>query len=231
MLRWILVVLLAANALMWAWGRGWLGGSPGSAQREPERLAQQQAPERLKWLSADEAQKALRHVPVCREVGPWPDLAAVPAARAALAALGVNDVQAWVQTQAGEWAVATRAADDAEELARKKQVLARVGVEAKAERLGAEAQRSWVVSRHSSRADAQAELARLREAKGLRALRLVTTQEPSRNFYLRSADWPAARAQATGAEWPGAPRACGTGLSAVPEAVPAAASAPASAAR
>jgi hypothetical protein len=230
MLRWILVVLLAANALMWAWGRGWLGGSPGSTQREPERLAQQQSPERLKWLSAEEAQKALRHVPVCREVGPWPDLAAVPAARAALGALGVQDLQAWVHTQPGEWAVATRPADDADELARKKQVLARVGVEAKAERLGTEAQRSWVVSRHSSRNEAQAELNRLRD-KGLRALRLVTTQEPSRNFYLRSADWPAAQAQATGADWPGAPRACAAGLSAVPEAAPAAASSPASAGR
>ncbi len=226
MLRWLLVVLLMANALMWAWGRGWLGGSPGSEQREPERLALQVEPDRLQWLSPEEAQRARRHVPVCREVGPWSDESALPAARAVLASSGVPDVQLWGQTLPGVWAVATRDADDAADLARKKQVLARAGVEAKAERLEGETQRSWVISRHASQAEAQAALNRLRDGKGLRALRWVTVQAPRRELYLRSADWPQAQAQATAPEWPGAPRACAAGLSLVPEAADTSASAP-----
>lgn len=225
MLRWLLVVLLMANALMWAWGRGWLGGSPGSEQREPERLALQVEPDRLQWLSADEAKRALRHVPVCREVGPWSDVTALPAARAVLASAGVPDVQLWGQTLPGMWAVATRDADDADELARKKQVLARVGVEAKAERLAGETQRSWVISRHASQAEAQTALNRLRDGKGLRALRLVTVQSPRQELYLRSADWPQAQAQASAPEWPGTPRACAPGLSRLPEAADSPASA------
>lgn len=230
MLRWLLVVLLMANALMWAWGRGWLGGTPGSEQREPERLALQVEPERLQWLSPEEAKRARRHVPVCREVGPWDDPAALPAARAALASAGVPDVQLWGQSLPGVWAVATRDADDADELARKKQVLARVGVEAKAERLEGESQRSWVISRHASQAEAQAALARLRDGKGLRALRLVTLQAPRRELFLRSADWPQAQAQASATEWPGTPRACAPELSRLPEAADSPASAASAAA-
>jgi hypothetical protein len=138
----------------------------------------------------------------------------------------VHDLQLWSQALPGEWVVATREADDTDELARKKQVLARVGVDAKAERLVGEAHRSWVVSRHASRAEAQADLARLRESKGLRALRLVTVQEPRRELYLRSADWPQAQAQASAPEWPGTPRACAASLSLVPEAADTPASSP-----
>jgi hypothetical protein len=225
MLRWLLVVLLGLNALLWAWSQGWLGGNPGSAQREPERLAAQVAAERWQALSPEEARRALRHVPVCREVGPWPDAAPLPIAREALARLGVPALQAWVLERPGEWVVATREADDAEELGRKKSVLNRAGVEATAERLPSESNRSWVVSRHTQREAAQAALNRLREGKGLRALRLVVAQAPGREWVLRSADWPAAQAHAQAPEWPGAPRACAPGFSLAEAPAPAASAA------
>jgi hypothetical protein len=230
MLRWFLVVLVVANALMWAWGRGWLGGTPGSAQREPERLTQQLAPERLQWLSAEEAKRAMRHIPVCREVGPLASPEALAGARAALASAGVNEVQLWGQTAAGEWVVASREADDAADLGRKKQALARANVEAQAERLGEDQRRSWVLSRHASRAEAEAALTRLRDSKGLRALRSVMTRAPRSETFLRSADWPHAQAKLQAPEWPGSPRACADGLSRLPETADSAASAPASAA-
>jgi hypothetical protein len=229
MLRWLLVVLLGVNALVWAWGRGWLGGNPGSTQREPDRLAAQVAAERWQALSPAEARQALRHVPVCREVGPWADAAALTPAREALQRLGVPDLQAWSLQRPGEWVVATREADDADELARKKQVLARASVDAQAERLPGETKRSWVVSRHAQREAAVTALNRLRDGKGLRALRLVTTQEPRGEWVLRSADWPAAQAQAQAPEWPGSPRACAPGFSPAEAPAPTA-SAPSSAA-
>ena len=49
MLRGVVVLLVLANALTWAWGQGQLDflgwGRP--EQREPQRLAQQIAPERI----------------------------------------------------------------------------------------------------------------------------------------------------------------------------------------
>ncbi|MFN3610752.1 SPOR domain-containing protein [Tepidimonas sp.] len=56
MLRALVVLLLVANGALWAWQSGWLGpaGGPGAADaaREPQRLAQQVAPERLRLLNA-----------------------------------------------------------------------------------------------------------------------------------------------------------------------------------
>jgi len=83
---------------------------------------------------------------------------------------------------------------------------------------------------HASQADAQAALARLRDGKGLRALRLVTVQAPRRELFLRSADWPQAQAQASASEWPGTPRACAPELSRLPEAADSPASAASAAA-
>lgn len=216
MLRWTLALLLLANLALAAWGQGWLGGNPGSAQREPGRVDLQLRPEALQWLPAAEAALLARPLPVCREVGPLPDAAAQARAAARLQSLGVGTgangaaaLQAWTQTLAGEWAVATRSAEDDEELDRKRQVLARAGLgNLKAEKLVGEGDPSWVVSRHPQRAPAQAELNRLRESRGLRALRVVTVREASQPHWLRSADWPRAQAQLRDPLWPGEPRAC-----------------------
>ncbi|MFY8018387.1 MAG: hypothetical protein ACOVN9_09735, partial [Inhella sp.] len=56
----LLSALVAANGLLFAWGQGWLGGQPGSTQREPARLAAQVNPERLKLLSPEAASAASR---------------------------------------------------------------------------------------------------------------------------------------------------------------------------
>ena len=55
MLRALVVLLLVANGALWAWQIGWLGwvSAPRAADaaREPQRLAQQVAPERLRLLN------------------------------------------------------------------------------------------------------------------------------------------------------------------------------------
>lgn len=206
---WVLSLLLAANVLLWAWGQGWLGGSPGSAQREPARLDLQLRPETLQWVPGDEAARLAKPLPQCREVGPLPDAAAQARAAARLQALGVPALEGWVLSTPGEWAVATRPSEDDAEQARKRQVLVRAGLTVlKAERLLNEGDPSWAVSRHPQRAAAVAELNRLRDSRGLRALRLVTVREPAQAAWVRSADWPRAQAQARDALWPAEPRAC-----------------------
>jgi hypothetical protein len=47
MLRALVLALLAANAVVYGWGQGWLSpllAPPGAAEREPERLYQQVRP-------------------------------------------------------------------------------------------------------------------------------------------------------------------------------------------
>lgn len=58
MLRWLVLALLLANALFWAWSQGWLGalfGAAPGAQREPWRLQQQVRPETVRVLPASAA--------------------------------------------------------------------------------------------------------------------------------------------------------------------------------
>lgn len=58
MLKFVFWALLAANAALLAYGQGVLG-QPGAGEREPARLKNQLAPERLTQLTAVEAKRAL----------------------------------------------------------------------------------------------------------------------------------------------------------------------------
>lgn len=87
MLRAWVVGLLVANGAFWAWSSGRLDAwvpSARESQREPQRLAQQQHPERLKvtsarWKPPASAAVAAPHLPqasgasanLCLEVGPY----------------------------------------------------------------------------------------------------------------------------------------------------------------
>ena len=88
MLRGLVLLLLLANALFFAWARGWLGPAPHHAEREPERLAAQVRPEALKLLP-----------PVAAS-------AAVQAARAAAVANGYACLQEIAPAASAPWALA-----------------------------------------------------------------------------------------------------------------------------
>lgn len=97
MLRALLVLLIGANILFFAWARGWLAPSwppPRAGEREPQRLAAQVQPERIQVLTPQAASAALsaarEAARVCLEAGPF-DAAALAAAEAALAAAGLPD--------------------------------------------------------------------------------------------------------------------------------------------
>jgi len=95
MLRTLLVVLVAANGVAFAWTQGWLEPmlhAPGQAEREPARLASQVRPESVRILApaaaSDAAGAARLAVPRCVEVGPF-GLVDAAAAESALEAGGL----------------------------------------------------------------------------------------------------------------------------------------------
>lgn len=89
MLRGLLVGLLVANLLFWAWTQGALTSLTGQnpqGDREPQRVAEQRHPERIHVLPPGSLEKTAPR-PQCMEAGPFTqaDLAKVEsAARAAL---------------------------------------------------------------------------------------------------------------------------------------------------
>ena len=85
MLRTLLLALVAANLLFFAFTRGWLDDALGLrslGDREPGRLAAQVRPETIRLLPAGTAASALTETASCYEAGPFgaADAAGVEAA-------------------------------------------------------------------------------------------------------------------------------------------------------
>lgn len=93
MLRGLLLLLLGANLVYWAWWQGWLPGDllplprGGAGQREPGRLASQVLPELIEVVDARQAERlsTLR----CLQAGPFDDIV-WPAVEAAAARAGLG---------------------------------------------------------------------------------------------------------------------------------------------
>lgn len=219
----LLLALLAAHALLWAWGQGWLGGNPGSAQREPARLAAQQNPQRWQLLSP-EAASAARQPLQCREIGVFNDEAALQAAETALQQHLKLPPGSWQRSPRelpGVYLLATQTARNAADGQRRRAQLERAGIsEFRPQNLMGEREASWVLSRHDSEAQAQALLQQLRKDKDLRELRVVTQRISTTQWWLRLPGLTVAQTRATHPAWPGGLRPC------TPDAPPAAASAP-----
>lgn len=206
----LLLALLLGNALMWVWGQGWLGGNPGSRQREPARLAAQSHPERFHLLPPDAASTALQPLQ-CREIGQFNDETSLQAAEAAVQEVLKLPAGAWQRVprhQPGQWLVATRAADNKTDLERKRLALERAEVKPlRAQALKGENESSWVVARFESEEAAQAEQDRLRR-KGLKLLRVVPMRLPSSHWWLRLPSLEHPHLKATHPSWPGGLRPC-----------------------
>src|SRR5690349_21298017 len=73
MLKGLLAGLLVANLLFWAWTQGALTSRTGQdpkGDREPQRVAEQRHPERIRVLAPGSLEKAAPR-PVCLEAGPF----------------------------------------------------------------------------------------------------------------------------------------------------------------
>ncbi|HEY8881536.1 MAG TPA: hypothetical protein VIN03_28470 [Roseateles sp.] len=176
-MRIVVVVLLAVNALFFAWSRGWLDtvtGLPAEGGREPQRVAAQQHPERIQPLAASAAAAAAQRS--CLELGPLEGDTALAAAQAALKAAGA-EAQVRTSEQPGVWVVATIKLADPEFRARKEETYHRMHINFEPlEGLPAE-QPAFVLSRHASQAEAAAQSEAF-DRRGLKGLRVLELKKP-----------------------------------------------------
>jgi hypothetical protein len=194
MLRAVVALLLLANLAFFGWSRGWLApllGVPRQGEHEPERLAAQVHPELVTVLPAQAASAAVAaaQAVTCLQAGPVaePDL---PAAEAALAALPAGSWTREAVAPPPLWLLATpRAADAAARRVREAELRklglpfeALAGPAAAADLAGA-----LVLSRHASRAEAEAALAALPAASTPKGLRVAALPAPPAQQWLRVA--------------------------------------------
>lgn len=176
-MRVVVLVLLAVNALFFVWSRGWLDavtGVPAEGGREPQRVAAEQHPERIQPLAASAVAALARRS--CLELGPLEGDTALAAAQAALKAVGA-EAQVRSSEQPGVWVVATIKLGDPEFRARKEATYKQLRLDYEPlEGLPAE-QPAFVLSRHASQADANAEMAAL-DRRGLKGLRVLPLKAP-----------------------------------------------------
>jgi len=176
-MRVLVLVLLAVNALFFAWSRGWLDtvtGLPAEGAREPQRLAAQQHPERIQPLAASAVAALAQRS--CLELGPLEGDAALAAAQAALKTAGA-EAQVHSSELPGVWAVATIRLADPEFRARKEATYKQMRLPFEPlEGLPAE-QPAFVLSRHASPAEATAAAAAL-DRRGLKGLRILALKAP-----------------------------------------------------
>ncbi|NRF66213.1 SPOR domain-containing protein [Aquincola sp. S2] len=207
MLRALVVTLLLANALVFAWSQGAfdrLTGRRADAQREPERLQRQVQPELVTLLkpgaasaalaAAAKAEAAIEAAAAASAAAP-PGLCleAGPLAPGAVAAVEKLLLQAGVA--AGSWQpVASerkgtfliymgRYADD-EALERKIEELKRLRIEGQPMKNAPELMPGLVLSRFDDKTAAEAELGRLSQ-RGLRTARVITLVAPAPAVTLR----------------------------------------------
>ena len=109
---------------------------------------------------------------------------------------------------AGQWLLASRAADNATDLERKKQALQRAGVEPlRAQSIKGESQPSWILQRFDDETAALAAQNQLR-AKGLRQVRLVAMRLPAQQTWLRLPALRQDQLRLSHPTWPGGLRPC-----------------------
>jgi hypothetical protein len=190
MLRALVVLLLLANGLYFAWAQGWLGAPPRATEREPQRLAAQLRPEAVLLLPPQRAGAELRAAEMaasaaraeatqrCLETAPLQEPALGEAefrlAEALVAPDAVSRVDA---TGAGRWIVFGGRYPEAGPRNAREDDLKRLGL--KFERLTSPAELApgFVLSRHDSRDAAEAWLKDKtpRALRGARVLQLPAT--------------------------------------------------------
>lgn len=212
MLRVLLVLLLLANALFFAWAQGWLAPAlpPRSDGREPERLAQQVRPELIGVLSTSAATAAVAAAasaaasapasapagvasdgpeppPVCLEAGPFAEAAAT-AALATLASHGVPDgaVQREPVGSGSTWGVVMGRFADREALRAKAEELKRLNVRYDEINFPPALAPGLRLGNFSDRYGAEAALANL-ATKGVKTARVVQLPTGTIQWWLRAA--------------------------------------------
>jgi hypothetical protein len=200
LLRALAVLLLLANLVFFSWTRGWwapMWPAPRQGEREPERVAAQVLPEAITLWPAASAASGTGAVapvvaPVCLEAGPLEETGLGPG-EAALAAAQLPE-GSWARVAnnpAPIWLVyAGRVASEEAKQAAQAE-LQRNGLSFELIDAPAELAPGLVLSRHNSRALADAAMAQVQSLlaakaqSGLRGLRVVALPAPPTQYWLR----------------------------------------------
>jgi len=191
MLRLIVLVLLLANGVYFAWSHEYLrmyGFGP-VAPNEPHRMEQQIKPEAIQLLSAGDLKKAEAQVQAdlapkeCLQAGPFGDEQAASLRKALDATLPSGSWQMESQKEPARWIVYMGKYANAELQAKKRAELAGMGIKADAV-ASAELQPGLVLAGFDSEAAAKAELAKL-APKGIRTAKVVQEREAGTTHQLK----------------------------------------------
>ncbi|WP_298833556.1 hypothetical protein [uncultured Piscinibacter sp.] len=208
MLRMIVLLLVLANLLFFAWTRGWLEGATGlrpHPEREPQRLARQKNPDLVVVLTPSAASAALtpRTVPgaplpaasaasaplrgACLEAGPFATGASVSAVAALQALQPALPAGSWVDVtieRPGSWMVYLGRYPNRDALARQQDELKRNRVSYQEVTTPAEYTPGLSLGRFNERAAAEQSLAQLGQ-RGVRSARVVELAAPTTLHMLR----------------------------------------------
>jgi hypothetical protein len=189
MLRVLVLLVLLANALFFAWARGWLGPGPRAAEREPQRLAEQVRPEVVSVLaptSASAAVQAARAAArLCLEAGPF-GAGDLSTAEALLLAAQLP-ADAWQRQELpppAPWAVYAGRYPEAPLRRSREEDLKQLGLSWELISAPPELAPGLVLSRHATREAAEAWLKDSTPA-GLRGARVVQLPAGSTSWRLR----------------------------------------------
>lgn len=183
MLRLIVLVLLLANGVYFAWSQNYLrayGFAPVSPN-EPHRLEQQIKPEAIQLLSAGDLKKAEAQVQAdsapkeCLQAGPFDEVQTAALRKALDATLPSGSWQMESQKEPARWIVYMGKYANAELQAKKRAELAGMGIKADAV-ANPELQPGLVLAGFDSEAAAKAELTKL-APKGIRTAKVVQERE------------------------------------------------------
>jgi hypothetical protein len=201
MLRALLLLLLLANGLFYAWTRGAFAPGwppPSHGEREPARLAAQLRPELVVVMSPGAANAALAAAAAasaaadaasrlaCMEAGPFSE-AEVAAAEAALLAAGLP-AGSWQREQverAGGWMVYFGRFADSDARRQKEEELRRLKLVVEPVKTPAELVPGLMLGRYESREAADAALAQI-TLRGVRTARVVALPSPPPQNWLRA---------------------------------------------
>lgn len=175
MLRLLVLLLLLANAVFYAWSHGYLlaWGQGPVQQSEPQRLAQQLRPEALRLLKPEDVRRietTAARGPECLATGPLDD-AQVAALKVPLEGWPPGSWAFEPATEPARWIVYMGKYPSAEQVNKKKAELRQLGVSF--EPLSNETLEPGLsLGGHASQAAAEAQLATLSE-RGVRTARVV----------------------------------------------------------
>ncbi len=211
MLRAIVLLLLVANALFFAWTQGWLEGVTGTrthAEREPERLARQINADRVVVLSPSAAASATApRAPeppasaaprsACLEAGPFATGASVSAVAALQALQPPLPEGSWVDVKVekpGSWMVYMGRYPNRDALAKKEEELRRTRVAFQEVTEPAEYTLGFSLGRFDDRSAADRALEQLGQ-RGVRSARVIELAAPATMHLLRVENADAALAE------------------------------------